>query len=371
MSASSTQVAQPKSCPPINFTVHEYVDSVCPRQSQQSVLKQGYDSILALYDKSIWKSVNLHAQQYEVKTSNSYVFNMAPPMSSVQNRSLKELKEWGSEVTDEEIFTLEALDEFRSSDFGQAGNSPTSTSTLEKKINQRATDTFSAELDGKDKQFKSGSLFRVIPQPHLYPTPSDSKIRTVNTAYTKCKPIYLPPYVPETYPKESRVAWVIPLRGSLRWENCTSGEVLDNVAVPSPAQLGSKNQISWTTDAIVKFWDYLLMLRQKGSLGRLGVSFQPSKKHKHTSQISKTSNPVLNSSKITATSISRQPCRGQCVVDYIKVFQDALDAPYVRRAIDVFRYQYTQENGTMQHIRLLKGSRLALVDELSQGILVL
>lgn len=99
---------------------------------------------------------------------NSYVFNMAPPISLPPNRTLNELKEWGSQVTQEEIFTLDALDEFQSSDlrpvFQKAEKPYTSISMSDMKVKQRTMETSSIEPEVKEKQLKTGSLFRVIPQ---------------------------------------------------------------------------------------------------------------------------------------------------------------------------------------------------------------
>ncbi|PPQ92554.1 hypothetical protein CVT25_010390 [Psilocybe cyanescens] len=316
---------------------------------------------------------------------------MVPPISLPPKETSRELKEWGSDATEDEFFTLDTLDEFQCSDLrhifrGVEMTPYAATSSSNVAAKRKGVETSLIEREVEEKRLKIGSLFRVIPQvnfhyafhfivltrpymqPHLYPTPSDPKKRTINGQYARCKPTYIAPYTPETYPKDTRVGWVIPLRGSVPWSDCTSGEVLDTVAMASPVQPGIKDQISWTQDAIVEFWYYLLQLRKGGSLGRLAVSFHASKGHKH---VPEASNLAIGNSKVTGTSNVRHSPRNLSAVDFIKVYQDALDAPFVRNAIDVFRYQCAQENGITQQIRVLKGSRLALVDEFSQGILVL
>jgi hypothetical protein len=60
-------------------------------------------------------------------------------------------------------------------------------------------------------------------------------------------------------------------------------------------------------------------------------------------------------------------------VDHVKLYHHAPNAMYLRNALHVWAYQADApiEGGEKpEKIRLLKGARLALVDERSKGILI-
>ena len=159
------------------------------------------------------------------------------------------------------------------------------------------------------------------------------------------------------------MAWLIPIRGNLPWGNCTSGSFLDaSSTIPIPSSPIVLDQISWTQGSILKFWDFLLRLRQVGKLGPLGISFNVSLQ----SRISPvTTNITFDTMPYPQEAFSNL---NLSMVDFIKVNHDAPCRLYVRNALDAWSYEVRDTNGCVKKIRLLKGARLVLVDACSRGI---
>ena len=161
------------------------------------------------------------------------------------------------------------------------------------------------------------------------------------------------------------MAWLIPIRGTLPWHNCTSGAFLDPAShvIPTPSSPIIDDQISWTQGSILQFWDFLYRLRQVGRLGPLGIAFNCcSSQSRATTDITDQQMPT------TDTLPYPQESRSLSMVDYIKVNHDAPCRLYVRSALDAWSYEVRDTDGCVKKIRLLKGARLVLVDACSRGI---
>ena len=174
--------------------------------------------------------------------------------------------------------------------------------------------------------------------------------------------MFIFPNLTFSLPDDARVAWLIPIRGTFPWENCTSGAFLDascTIPVPSSPII---DQISWTQGSVLKFWDFLLRLRQVGKLGPLGISFNCSLQ----SRISPTTtNFTIDTMPFPQETYSNF---NLSMVDYIKVNHDTPCRLYVRNALDAWSYEVRDADGFVKKIRLLKGARLVLVDARSRGI---
>jgi hypothetical protein len=122
------------------------------------------------------------------------------------------------------------------------------------------------------------------------------------------------------------------------------------------------DQISWTQGSILKFWDFLVRLRQVGNLGPLGISF-------NCSLQSRTSPATTNFTTDTMP-YPQESCSNlnSSMVDYVKVNHDAPCRLYVRNALDAWSCEVRDTDGFVKKIRLLKGARLVLVDARSRGI---
>jgi hypothetical protein len=170
--------------------------------------------------------------------------------------------------------------------------------------------------------------------------------------------------------KWARCAWIIPIRGTLPWP-CTSAALLDDLStvsldeshtltssssnpraqVPSLTS-GSNNTLFWTASALRDFWEYLRRMRDKKQLGPLSISF------------------CLRENKKKLT-------EGDLVnIDCFKLYADAGLAMHVRQALHIWIFSLTTSapmsnyRSDERKIRLLKGSRLMLVDELNKAVLV-
>ncbi|KIM41258.1 hypothetical protein M413DRAFT_27645 [Hebeloma cylindrosporum] len=359
-----------------NFTVHHYKSSIYPSEDQLGVLAQGYDVVRAAVSRALnWGSPSAGAVT-ESSTSrkghvNSFTLRESPPAVEFPQGHRNEIKEWGVQVTEDEIYNLDDLGQFIGTEFTRhsEGQSVRSPSPAESKHSRPTPLPAERHLD-------LGSLYRIIPQPHLHPSPFIPSQRSLKgKVYNKAEPIYIPPYSGFSIPDDARVAWLIPIRGKFPWDGCTSSHLLDSAEpAPLPCESGSKGEIFWTRDSVARYWDFLLELRKVGTLGPLGVSFHASKSLKSSSTVaSNITRPsasypmaadILTDSSDLRNTLSR--------VDYIKVYLDAPRTFYVRSALDAWSYQLPSKSadGHSQKIRVLKGARLLLLDDGFQPVLV-
>lgn len=201
----------------------------------------------------------------------------------------------------------------------------------------------------------------------MHPSMFGMQERTFKSPFRKLQPKFIAPYTKDTFPKNSRLGWLIPIRGSFPWDGCTPGEMVEIPDDTSTRGSSNTDCISWSEDTLIKFWNYLLDLRKSGKLGRLAISFHPSREPKPSTQSSRSGLPSDTSKHIRPT----ESTSAFSNIDFFKVYHDAQNAMYVRKALDIFSYPYTHADGRVEKIRMLKGVRLALVNEASQGVLVI
>ncbi|KAJ6481781.1 hypothetical protein C8R45DRAFT_311970 [Mycena sanguinolenta] len=280
--------------------------------------------------------------------------------------------EWNADIgSSGEIFNLDELEEFKNTDlnFLMHGNT----------VKRSQSSGSLQERPSKRRKLDIASLRNVISQPHVFPSLASVSIKKSVAPYSKSKPIPIPPHslpLPDPLPYTRR-SWVIPVRGSLPWRHATSAVVLlDSNDSPEPPDPNTHEEIAWTADALSSFWSFLLLLRGKSTVGPLGLSFHVA--------------PDLGSSQPTYTELSgmgAQPLTLQTpdikeapstvssfrlavfpvtFVDHIKVYHDAACSMQLRNLLDAWAFQFGEGK-----IRILKGSRLVLLDERAKGILVL
>ena len=236
-------------------------------------------------------------------------------------------------------------------------------------------------------------------QPHIHPSPRA----------TSNKPLIVPPYKPKLVvpisphtlpvplpPPYSRTTWLIPIRGTLPWDDSTSAVVLDSsFSKPVPPNPDTGDPIMWTHASIASFWSYLLGLRKSRPAGTIGLSFhasrpssQPSSPHSHSaseinafSLISGVGNQLAFESHAASDPgsivIASAPGLNHILsnVDHIKVYHEAPNSMQVRNALHVWSYPPILPSaegisGPSVRVRVLKGARLVLLDERSRGILI-
>jgi hypothetical protein len=109
--------------------------------------------------------------------------------------------------------------------------------------------------------------------------------------------VAISPYtLPLPEPSEfGRRTWVIPVRGATPWIPSTPGAILEPLEtsnsssesisspsaplalLPVPANESENHPLLWTHDSLQAFWSFLCSLREKLSMGPLGLSFNMAK----------------------------------------------------------------------------------------------
>jgi hypothetical protein len=160
------------------------------------------------------------------------------------------------------------------------------------------------------------------------------------------------------------VAWLIPIRGIFPWSDCTKASLF-NIPMPSPVE---DDHINWNRASLLKFWQFLLDLQRSGSLGALGISLHAAKLPKSNSD-DRRRTVITNPGTPTDFFLPRpMEYRRRCsTVDYFKIYHDASSTFYVRKAVDSWSYHFEPHG---PKLRLLKGARFPLMDEISTAILV-
>ncbi|KAJ7291040.1 hypothetical protein C8J57DRAFT_1163042 [Mycena rebaudengoi] len=301
----------------------------------------------------------------QANTASSFVFAQKPPPGNAQ-RHPPILKEWGAEIDSDEIYDTSELEEFISTDLVY----------LELPIKRTNLGSINDEPPPKRRKLDTASLRNVIPQPHIFPSKASTTSVSSVPPYSKTKPIPIPPHThplpaPSPY---ARRAWVIPARGSLPWRHATTAALLlDSTDLPEPPDPQSYNEIAWTASALASFWDFLLTIRERGKHGSIGISFNVSQ---YSSSSSQPTYSEVSGMGAQVSSIDLQPAPSTAssvplsvplmFTDHIKLYHEAPNSMQLRNILDAWVF----ESGEGTKIRLLKGARLALLDERSKGVLV-
>ncbi|KAJ6618736.1 hypothetical protein B0H10DRAFT_2028922 [Mycena sp. CBHHK59/15] len=301
----------------------------------------------------------------------AFFYGQLPPESNTK-RSLPNLKEWNANVdSDDEVCDMNELEDFFCTDLNSVTLTPT------KRVFPEEGDS---EHPLKRRKLDLASLRNVIPQPHFFPSKASGSTKVLQVpSYTKTRPIPIPPHadplpVPSPY---GRRTWVIPVRGNLPWPHSTSAVVLLESTDPlQPPDPQTHEEITWTMAALASFWSFLLLLRERGTLGSLGLSFHVSRYFSSNSQQSiDTELPGMGTqiwsidlqNEASITSSSRQLHVPLVFLDHIKLYHEAPNSMQIRSVLDAWAFEPGDTSGK---IRLLKGARLVLLDERSKGILV-
>lgn len=104
---------------------------------------------------------------------NSFTLRQSPPAVEFLQEHPNEIKEWGAQVTEDEIYNLEDLGQFIGTDFARL--SPVINSSADRS-KSGAPAALPVESSPKTRLLEFGSLYRIIPQvqnvraPCLLPT---------------------------------------------------------------------------------------------------------------------------------------------------------------------------------------------------------
>ncbi|KZP09732.1 hypothetical protein FIBSPDRAFT_839181 [Athelia psychrophila] len=371
----------------MSFTVHNYWNSAVASDHEQptatSLLEAGRHAIEMIKSSSGWSNVpfvpSAFAHDYTLHT-NVYELAKAPPKAHSDNPPENFLitLEWGAPAQSSDAFSLEMLPEFESTDLvylaaGDSDSSQLSFPTLEQ-----------ANRPKKRRRLDNEYLHHIIPQPHYRPSsaeePSPRDLQTMSI-YKRLRAVAIPPYDLARAKEHlntpyTRSAWIIPVRGKLPWYGSTPAVMLDSLDdnPPSGPIPGSDEHVLWSHTALRCFWDFLLSLQQLHVFGYLSISFHAASpstdgsKEAESSMSSGYSNRGQVSTDMNTASV---PYANLLGVDQIKLYHDSQHAMRIRNVLDAWAFQPPRkvDNTAADKIRMLKGARLALVDECSGGIL--
>ncbi|KAF7292774.1 hypothetical protein MIND_01176100 [Mycena indigotica] len=345
--------------------VHDFALKNSPLVSPEETLRLGR---LTIENDAVWRTLDASRSVLRDLPLVSFELNAAPP--KVRRERPLMPPDWDTVPSDEEIFFTDDLEAFQTTDLDCLFMLPKRTATM-------------AGVEGEESVSKrakliEGSLRDLITPPHILSSPPDAPAQKYRgPVYAKEVPIPIPPNahpLPTPSPYARRI-WAIPLRGRLPWRYATTASILvDSAELPKPPDPGT-NEILWSGRAIKAFWAFLLDIRANRVLGPIGLSFNVSLVPTVNSQFGGSymgfgqaqaisEEPAVPS---TASSVAFEYMIPLHQIDHIKVYHDAMNSMELRNVL--YAWSYVAESGTK--MRLLKGARFVLLDERSQGILVL
>jgi hypothetical protein len=142
----------------------------------------------------------------------------------------------------------------------------------------------------------------------------------------------------------------------------------------------------WSNLSILEFWKFLVAIKDAQTLGPISLSFHaaspPVTQSLSVTQAAGCDSTAAQPPVPTRHPGSQSPLR---ILDHIKIYHDVRYAMYIRNVLDAWSFDggitslqnkgsvigmVGSDSAEMVKIRVLKGSRLVLVDEKSKGVLV-
>lgn len=148
-------------------------------------------------------------------------------------------------------------------------------------------------------------------------------------------------------------AWIIPLRGQPPFNDTTPALLVEEGETYTRRSVHGR-RLLWTIPMIVDLLSYLARLREQRTYGTMGLALE---------------HALLQRSASTHLSGSRVYPHSLQDVDHIKLYHTNRMSPFLRQELHLWKWVSYASN-TNQATQILRGVRLALVDELSQLILV-
>ncbi|KAG6828196.1 hypothetical protein H0H92_008815 [Tricholoma furcatifolium] len=302
--------------PPANFVLHNYSFN-STQASSHSLLDIAHRLIdAASLNSFTW--VNLHIN-YSLPS---------PPSDRQAKPPPRAIANWGAQLYDQDYrFSLADLEDFVTTDLGTI-------------------------FEARSKQtllLDNGLLHTVIPLPY------------------------------------ARYAWLIPVRGNFYWEKCTGAVVLDSSCGYNAGldlQETIEKHIVWTHASLQSFWAFLLEIKETGAAGGIGLSFHVTRGPSIMSQSVQTLPKNLSPQTLPYTNIdvasnsqsihsAASPRGVLSSVDHIKIYHEGSMSMHLRNILHMWSFSFPGGSEQLpKKKRILKGSKLALVDERSTGILL-
>ncbi|KAL0576114.1 hypothetical protein V5O48_005861 [Marasmius crinis-equi] len=387
-----------------SLVVHLYSNfeglSTGPHASSTQVLQDGRELVKQTLEGSRWSRVSVvcdkkWAPGLVTTGHNVYVYPNPPSiLEAARKQASAELpgceqggriQEWGTPANETEAFSMNDLSEFQSTNIDDIFNVEDAAPDVGESVR--------SEIEGTlpEEHLDRSPLYKIFPQPHFH-TFGDAEVNIPSELrpYTTTEPISIPPHTLDTlssFPNRRR-AWLVPVRGVLPWEGTTQATVLDpNISPQRPRSPNPETAlpIVWTHASLLALWTSLLGLN---GIGRIGIAFTAA-----GSESLQLLNPSLrplmhppdtgdrddesaaSRSRDRRSSQNNRPVNRNPLdsVDYIKVYHSSQVSMHLRAVLDLFTFEIdggdADANKEMA-IRVLKGARLTLMDELSRGVLI-
>ncbi|KAJ3981552.1 hypothetical protein F5890DRAFT_1534938 [Lentinula detonsa] len=363
--------------------VHQIQYGTTAATAAKVLLQEGANIVEQVRDGRIWHSVKVKVGYDSMKNASSRFLTISAPPPDIKfsqsARVADTVRNWAEPPTAEEIFALDDLEEFESTDLSNLFHKNDARSQGTKRptpLNPEYSEPLNQdEPHKKFLRLDNGSLHRIIPQPHTKLSksliPPDFN---VIKAYDRTLPIYLHPHLSSTNDDNfGRRAWIIPARGFLpsAWTEAgaSSAVVLDTQHPDLSHSLDRITigpTIKWSHLALAEFWKYLNTLRDLNNLGSLGISFHPAQSASVRLEREKEKLALLDSSEMqpglhppyttlplssvivnlqsgqsSITSGTRPLSLRDC--DYFKVYHDSNISMHLRRALDLFTFRLDSE----------------------------
>ena len=158
--------------------------------------------------------------------------------------------------------------------------------------------------------------------------------------------------------------WIVPVRGVMPWRECSSAVVLSLPPSGDPDPLlpfYDNHEITWTHPSLLGFWSFLLAIRDAHTLGPMALSF-------HTASSPDPDRVVVANGSSHSSLLE---------VDHVRIYHDAACAMLIRNVLDAWAYStgHPNEKGSEvepkpRKIRVLKGTKLVLLDDCSKAIVI-
>lgn len=173
-------------------------------------------------------------------------------------------------------------------------------------------------------------------------------------AFKKSTPTFLHPHTEDDVKKYleepfSTSAWLVPIRGRMPWSGASEGKLVGEGEMKEGTE-----PIVWTPTGLKNFWKFLIDIHGWQNFGPVSLSLHI----------------ATGSSEACADNYG-----GVLDQDHIKIRHDASIALTIRTMLDVWKYAVDGDGAINQaqprKVRPLRGARLVLVNDRSEGLMVL
>lgn len=313
--------------------------------------------------------------------SKAYTLPHPPPRCFSEQNLIHDtsyvLEEWSCVARNHEVFAIEELEEFISTDFDEIITRPHSTNPHESShsavaLPERHNTNSYAEPPRKrsrlDAEPTSESVRSYVPEvcvltlaylvvrtnapkPYFYPYPFKQQFSPPDPTpfFAKAAITPIDPHTTSSLREldtdpYARYAWIIPIRGTLPWRECSDAQ-LDEPRRSNVINHRHSAKIPWTRDSLSAFWTFLIAFREAGTAGPLSLSLYlaPSPHsqmlftHTFEAHGQRHSDPQ-GAAESHGSGAARRMLDGLPSIDHIKIYHDAPYTRYIRNVLNAWAY---------------------------------